>query len=254
MDAREDLTRLVDAFGRAGAQCVESAAAGTIDAGEPEDVDRHAAVMPEAEPTLFRGNATAAALAGWQQLGGFVDPAAAEIAIDPRRRQIGEPRKSRQCRDVVAVPCEHGVACSIGGNRDEEMGDPIEHPRVDGLLAVEESGGKARLPQHGCLLGAAAGAGYHPPRRDETAGERQRAVAKAEAEEMRPGHEGCRTGVAAGSASSVSAIRFCLKRLSAQKPQETSAPTASGRRSPKLSLREPISTAPTAGPARKIMP
>src|ERR1700736_19086 len=152
------------------------------------------------------------------------------------------------------MPGEHGVASGIGGNRDEKMGNPIERHRVDGLLAVEESGGKARVPQCSRFLGAAAGAGHHPSRRYEMAGQAQRAVAKAKEEERRAGHEGCRTGVAAGSASSVSAMRFCLRRLSAQKPQETSAPTASGRRSPKLSLSEPISTAPTAGPARKIMP
>src|SRR6516162_6214320 len=67
-------------------------------------------------------------------------------------------------------------------------------------------------------------------------------------------YPGCRTGATEGSASSVSAMRRCLRRVRAQKPQEMSAPTASGQRSPKRSLNEPISTAPTAGPARKIMP
>ena len=67
-------------------------------------------------------------------------------------------------------------------------------------------------------------------------------------------YPGCRTGATEGSASSVSAMRLCLSRVHAQKPQDRSAPTASGRRSPKRSLNEPISTAPTAGPARKIMP
>src|SRR6516162_3631747 len=72
--------------------------------------------------------------------------------------------------------------------------------------------------------------------------------------ELGPDYPRCRTGATEGSASSVSAMRFCLSRVHAQKPQETSAPNASGRRSPKRSLNEPISTAPTAGPARKIMP
>src|SRR6516162_1157848 len=72
--------------------------------------------------------------------------------------------------------------------------------------------------------------------------------------ELASDYPSCRAGATEGSASSVSAIRPCLSRVHAQKPQETSAPTASGRRSPKRSLNEPISTAPTAGPARKIMP
>src|SRR6202011_2417400 len=79
MDAREDLTRLVDAFGRARAQGGESTAAGTVNAGEPEDMDRHAAVMPQADPALLGGDTPAAALTGRQQSGGLVDPAAAAI-------------------------------------------------------------------------------------------------------------------------------------------------------------------------------
>jgi len=42
-------------------------------------------------------------------------------------------------------------------------------------------------------------------------------------------------------------MRFCLRRLSAQKPQETRAPTASGRRSPKLSLSDPSAQHPPPG-------
>ena len=47
-------------------------------------------------------------------------------------------------------------------------------------------------------------------------------------------------------------MRFCLKRVQAQNPQETSAPTVSGSRRPNRPLSEPIRIAPTAGPALKI--
>ena len=70
---------------------------------------------------------------------------------------------------------QHGVAGGIGRNRHEEMGDSIEHREIDRAIAIEENGEKARLPQCSRLLGAAAGAGHHPPRRYETAGHRQRA-------------------------------------------------------------------------------
>ena len=126
MDARKDVTRLVDAFCRAGTQRIERAAAGAVNPGEAEDVDRHAAVAPQLEPTLFCGDAPAAALAGRQQLSGLVNPAAAAIAIDPGRRQIAEPAQPRHRSNVIAVSVEHRVADRIGGHRDEKMGDPAQ--------------------------------------------------------------------------------------------------------------------------------
>ncbi len=63
MNAGEYLARLVDPLCRVGAQCLEGAAAGAVDAGEAEDVHRHAAAAPEFEPALLGGNPPAAALA-----------------------------------------------------------------------------------------------------------------------------------------------------------------------------------------------
>src|SRR6516225_6818193 len=59
VDAREDLARFVDPPPRPGTQRIEGAAPGAVDRGETEDVDRHAAVLPEAEPTLFGGDPAA---------------------------------------------------------------------------------------------------------------------------------------------------------------------------------------------------
>ena len=56
----------------------------------------------------------------------------------------------------------------------------------------------------------------------------------------------------ASSSDAAIALRRC--RVSAQNPHEATAPIASGRRSPKCSLALPITTAPSAGPARKIIP
>src|SRR6266851_8735116 len=149
---------------------------------------------------------------------------------------------------------ENRFARGIGRDRDEEMRHPMKRRRVNRAVAVEENGGVARITQRSRFLGAAAGAGHEPFRRREPVSEGQRGITEAEAEEMRAGHDSCLAGAGDGSASRVSAMRFCLKRLSIHTPQEMTAPTASGRRSPRLSLSDPISTAPTAGPARKIIP
>ena len=50
------------------------------------------------------------------------------------------------------------------------------------------------------------------------------------------------------------AIRRLDERIERQKQPDTIAPSASARRNPRYSLRVPISTAPTAEPARKIIP
>src|SRR5271165_2311513 len=156
---------------------------------------------------------------------------------------------------------QHGVAGGFGRNRHEEMGDRVQYVSRQRVVAIEQLAGKSRSPQRRSFAGGSAGAADNPPLGGEPTGERPRRVAEAEAEQMRRRHEGgpamagpVLADSATGSASSVSAMRLCLNRVHAQKPQETSAPTASGRRSPKCPLSEPIRTAPTAGPARKIMP
>ena len=66
MDAREDLARLVDAFGGAGAQCVEGAAPGAVNRSKADYVNRHATITPKVEPALLGGDPAPAALAGRQ--------------------------------------------------------------------------------------------------------------------------------------------------------------------------------------------
>ena len=202
MDAREDLTRLVDAFCGAGTQRIERTAARTVDGGEPKDVDRRAAVAPKLEPALLCGDAAPAALTGRQQSGGFVDPTAAAIAINPGRRQIAELGKlSCQGPDIAAVLGEHQVARGIGRNRDQQMGRPVQRGRIDRPVAIEQNGRKAGLAQQSLSFGNTAGAGHDPPRRGEPTSERQRGVTQAEAEEMRPAHDGFITGMQPSSPS-----------------------------------------------------
>ena len=44
-------------------------------------------------------------------------------------------------------------------------------------------------------------------------------------------------------------MRLCWNRVTSQNPPDTVAPSASATRNPRYSLRVPINTAPTAGPA-----
>src|SRR5439155_24263377 len=112
------------------------------------------------------------------------------------------------------------------------------------------------------LLVAAAGAGAGPAFSGQARRQRLRSVAEPEAQQVasRGGHgrgladAAERSEAAAGMSSRAAAMRLCLSRVSSQKAHEASAPIAKGRRSPRYSLANPISNAPTAGPARKIMP
>src|SRR5437763_7770880 len=96
------------------------------------------------------------------------------------------------------------------------------------------------------------------PFRAEPAGKRLCTVAEAEAQEMKP--HGARFSAApagpraGGSSSRYGATRRWRAQVRAQAATEITAPIASGRRSPTLSLSDPINNAPSAGPARKIMP
>src|SRR5437660_9669753 len=141
------------------------------------------------------------------------------------------------------------------------MGDSVQCFSRQRMVPVENLCGNPRCAQCCGFVDGSAGAADEPTPGGEPASERSRCVAKTEAEKMRGRHDGVPATAgtvlpdnAAGSVSRVSAMRFCLNRVHAQKPQETSAPTASGSRRPKCTLSEPIRTAPTAGPVRKIMP
>ena len=104
---------------------LERAAAGAVNAGEAEDVHRHAMATPEIEPARFGGDPPAAALAARRQLGALVDPASAAVAIYTRRRKIAEPTEALDSGDVLAMHRQHGVAGGIRRNRHEKMGDPV---------------------------------------------------------------------------------------------------------------------------------
>src|SRR5271170_2818110 len=255
MDARKDLAGLIDPARGPGAQCVKRAAARAVDGGEPKYVNRQAAVAPKLEPALLGLDPAPAALAARLERRCLVDPPSAAIAIDAGCRQIAEPSEPGQRADVAPMGVENRVAASVGRDGHQHTRDPIYRPGRQRAVAIKRLDGKASAPELGRLFVSAAGAAYDPALGGDKPRQCARAVAEAKAEQVRRSrvHDGCSTA-ASGSASSVSAMRFCLTQVAAQKPQETIAPTASGRRSPKRSLNEPINTAPNAGPARKIMP
>src|SRR5580658_3624603 len=120
------------------------------------------------------------------------------------------------------------------------------------MLAVETMGGNDGGRFSSKCGGVACGPGDPPASAGEPAGQCLCTIAEAKAEQTPTGHDYERCSAAAvmagtgggASGSRAAAMAFCLNRVQAQNPQETSAPIASGRRSPKCSLAEPITTAP----------
>src|SRR5204862_7395748 len=113
VDARENLARPVDAFCGAGAQRVEQAAARAVDAGEAEDVYRHAVPLPQIEPALLGDDAAPAALAARVQFRILVHPATAAVAINAGGGEIAEPLEAgpvHETGNVVAMGAEHRIA------------------------------------------------------------------------------------------------------------------------------------------------
>ena len=91
MDAREQLARLDDPPCRAVLEVGEGVAAGAVDAGKAEDVDRQAGCQPGrlgAGPAIGAGQ-------GRLDRRRLVDPAALPVAIDRRGAQIADPAQRR---------------------------------------------------------------------------------------------------------------------------------------------------------------
>src|SRR6516225_9565202 len=123
------------------------------------------------------------------------------------------------------------------------MRNPLQRFPRERVVAVEDLDGKPRRTQRCGLVFGSAGAADDPAFGGEPAREHPRRVAETDAEKMRDRHDVVPAAAdtlladaATGSASSVSAMRSCLNRAHSQKPQETSAPTASGSRSPRCTL------------------
>src|SRR4051812_23519069 len=137
MNAREHLSRLVDALGRAGAQRIKGAPARPVDPGEPKDVHRRAMLPAEIEPARFGRNAPLAPLAGGAQLRSLIHQIAAAVAVNTGRRQIAEPAQLRQRGYVVMVPVEHRIALRIRRHRDQDVSYAGESLGIERVLAIE---------------------------------------------------------------------------------------------------------------------
>src|SRR5262245_45563427 len=96
MDAREELSRLVDAACGTRLHLVDGAATRSVDSGQAENVDRRTGIEANRLPgALGRQPFDAARLSRprWRVL---VDPLASMIAIDSRGREIAQPASAAQ--------------------------------------------------------------------------------------------------------------------------------------------------------------
>ena len=124
MDAAEHLIRQTDAVGAALGDAFQRRAAGTIDAGEADDVG------VAGEPGSIGGGARGAATGAGG--GGFVDPRAVRIAVDAGRGEVAEPLAPQR----IAVAGEDGVGVALWGDRGEDMAGSGERG-ADGGFVVE---------------------------------------------------------------------------------------------------------------------
>src|SRR5579885_3401512 len=182
MDPAEDLARLVDALGPALPQGIEGGPAGSVDAGESEDVDGHAA-PGQRPPAGFGRDPTPAALAGGRELALLVHPAAGAVAIDPGGGQIAGPGEPSRGRDISGMEVEDRVALGIGRDRAQKMGRAGEGRLGQRPATLEEEGLDAPLRHSGLGALLPAGAGYGPAAGLEAPGEGEGAIAEAETEQ-----------------------------------------------------------------------
>ncbi len=116
VDAREQVTGLVDAPRLAGAHRVERAAPGAVDAGQAEDVHRHAGGAPQVQPAAFGRGAAAAVFRRRVDGGALVHRSAARVPVDAGAGQVSGPGQPLHRRDGAGVAGEHGIAFRVGGD------------------------------------------------------------------------------------------------------------------------------------------
>ena len=148
MDAREDLARLVDATRRARLHLIDRTAAGSVDAGQAEDVDGRARLHAHRLPGALGRQALDAARL--RRAGGrfLVDPAAAMVAIDAGGRQVAQPARLAQ---HTRRGLQRGIAGGVRERWCTARASPCRTPRPAAPRcrrtdAPRSPAGSARLP------------------------------------------------------------------------------------------------------------
>ena len=162
------MVRLVDAPGGAVAHPIEGAAPGAVDAGQAEDVHRHAVAAPEFEPRRLRRHPSPPPFRGGRQGRVLVDPGAAGVAVDPGGRQVSGP--DQPPGDVACMALQRRVPVGAGRNRAQQVAGAGQR-RVGVGQGKEEgvdAGGGQAAPRFLALAGAgdAPAGGHQPPGED----------------------------------------------------------------------------------------
>ena len=129
MDAVEDLPRLDDAAGRSGADAVDCAASGPVDAGEPEDLDRVTGPPAEIEPGCLSVDARLRATVHRRERRLLGDACALPVAVDADGREVTDPQRRRPASEIGAVMAQHGVAGAIGRYGHDDVRHPFDRLR-----------------------------------------------------------------------------------------------------------------------------
>ena len=177
MDAREDLAGLVDAPRGAGLDLVDGAAAGTVDSGQPEDIEaRRSCANPARRARRPAVRCCAAGRAGGSS---SRRPSRRRVAIDAGRREISQPARARRSSAPHAVsagsPAVPGAIvqrmCASRRRARSREGAPCRRTAV----SIPSAPGARPFPRRGTVPAHAS----LPPR---TLGDFKAAVAQAENE------------------------------------------------------------------------
>ena len=129
MDAAEHLISLQDPTRLAGLQAVQHRAAWSIDARQPQDLNRETGV----QPGLLTGVSPFTARLAWIGRVLFRHPLTPAVSVDPCGGEIADPDQWSFSKLGPEVGEHRVLALCGGGNGGEHVGDPIQIVRCRDL-------------------------------------------------------------------------------------------------------------------------
>ncbi len=165
MDAVEHLAGLSHQAGGSGAQAIDDAAAGAVEAGQAEDLQRQPHALRSVQPVAFDAGATGAFQRGGVQRIALEGPAARPVAVDGRGGDIADPvgpgvarQRCQGAQSGAAVGVgrrgdQHGLSGRQGRAQGLGVGridrrDPLPRQRLTGFGIARGGEGPAATP-HG---------------------------------------------------------------------------------------------------------
>src|SRR5205814_6914503 len=117
---------------------------------------------PPIKPGSFGSGPTPAPNSARPQFRGLVHPAAVAVAVDAGGREITEPGKTWDRRDILAMPVEDRIASVVRRHGEQDVCHAGERGRIERVIAIKAKPAKTRAHRCRRNLFAATGAGDRP--------------------------------------------------------------------------------------------